>query len=270
MLRFLNRAKEPWTLGSPVAWVMNCLRANGRIEAFLAKRHIESVRQMTDGQIALRLKGIEGQLNIPREFTVESLFPLLIEQMYQWHWHYYQIPQTRIEANDVVFDCGSAEGLFAFLNRRRAHRIFAFEPLPVFVESLHRTFHNDPSVEIVGSALARKPGTLYVCEAGTSSFLTTEPTGTSASIDSIDNFCANRSVRISYLKADVEGYEMELLDGAADSIRTYKPKIAITTYHKKEHAGEIIAFLRSLNPTYRFLLKGICRPHGNPIMLHAW
>jgi len=270
MTRFLHSANEPWTFGSPTAWVMNCLRAIGKVETYLAKRHIENVNQETDSQFAVQLKGHEGRFYFPQVLTIECLFPLLIEQLYKWHWHYYQIPQTRIEADDVVFDCGSAEGLFTFLNRRQARQIFAFEPLPVFVKSLHRTFKQDSNIEVVGSALAEKPGHAYVREDGPSSFLTTEPTGNSVAIDSIDNFCGQRGVRMSYLKADVEGYEMNLLAGAANSIKANKPKIAITTYHKKEHAGEIIGFLRSLNPAYKFLLKGICRPHGNPIMLHAW
>jgi len=249
---------------------MNCLRAIGKVEAYLAKRYIESVQQEADGDIAICLKGYQGQLYFPRELTVEGMFPLLIEQLCRWHWHYYQIPQTRIGAEDVVFDCGSAEGLFAFLNQRQARRIYAFEPLPRFVQSLRRTFQSDSNVEVVGAGLAEKPGTAHVHEAGVSSYLTSEPVGPSVTIESVDHFCKQRDVRISYLKADVEGHEMSLLAGASESIKVNKPKIAITTYHKKEHAGEIIGFLRNLNPGYKFLLKGICRPHGNPIMLHAW
>src|SRR6478672_4275723 len=107
MTRFLHSTKEPWTFGSPIAWVMNALRAMNRVERSLARRYIESVEEETDGHLAIRLKGYEGRLYFPRELTVEGLFPLLVEQLYRWHWHYYQIPQTRIGAGDVVFDCGS-------------------------------------------------------------------------------------------------------------------------------------------------------------------
>jgi len=270
MPRFLHAAKVPWTFGSPVAWVMNCLRATGRFEAALGRRYIEDVQQETDGHVSIRLKGYAGRLYFPRELTVEGMFPLLIEQLCRWHWHYYQIPQTRIGSDDVVFDCGSAEGLFAFLNQRQARRIYAFEPLPLFVNSLHRTFQNGSNVEVVGAGLAEKPGTARVHEAGVSSYLTSESAGPAVNIESIDHFCEQHGVRMSYLKADVEGHELKLLAGASRSIKINKPKIAITTYHLPEHAVEIVGFLRALNPEYKFLLKGICRPHGNPIMLHAW
>src|SRR5215217_1706152 len=96
MTHLLYRGREPWTFGSPLAWFMNGMRAMGRVETYLAGRYIENIQEETDGHIAIRLKGYEGWLYFPRELTVEGMFPLLLEQLCRWHWHYYQIPQTRI------------------------------------------------------------------------------------------------------------------------------------------------------------------------------
>lgn len=268
---WLSKNNVPWTFGgSPWAWLMNCLRVVGPVERRLAERFIKARREVDGQRVAIQLQGYEGELFFPRELPIQTLFQTLVEQLYAWHWHYYQIPQTRITADDVVFDCGCAEGIFTFLNHRRAKQIIGFEPLPAFVESLTRTFSNTPNVKIVACALAEQPGSAFIREAGIGSALTSETTATPVSVESIDSYCEKHDARISYLKADLEGYEMNVLRGAAKAIKLRKPRVAITTYHNRDHAREIVGFLRSLNSDYQFLVKGICRFNGNPIMLHAW
>ena len=39
---------------------------------------------------------------------------------------------------------------------------------------------------------------------------------------------------IDFIKLDVEGAELDVLKGAAQSIRKWKPKLAISAYHKHE------------------------------------
>jgi FkbM family methyltransferase len=261
----------PWTLGGSVrAVVLNCLRVPRSVERRLARRFIEDITDAGDGLLAVRLKAREDKLYFPDNLPQAALFQTLVEQLYSWHWHYYQIPQTQVEADDVVFDCGCAEGVFAFLARRRVARIYAFEPLPAFLKGLRRTFADSRNVEIVPCALAESPGSAYLHEAGISSSITSEPTATPVAIESIDHYCVQNNVRMSFLKADLEGYEMNVLRGAAEAIRANKPRVAITTYHRKDHALEIARWLKSLNPGYRMMIKGICRLNGSPIMLHAW
>lgn len=100
--------------------------------------------------------------------------------------------------------------------------------------------------------------------------MTSDKTETEIVIDTIDNFCATHDIRLSYIKADLEGYEMNLLFGASKTIKKYKPKIAITTYHNEKHASEIEKYLLSINSAYNILTKGIEERKGAPVMLHAW
>jgi FkbM family methyltransferase len=194
----------------------------------------------------------------------------IAEQCYAWQWHYYQVAQTRVAEDDFVIDCGSAEGLFPFLVRSVASGIACFEPLPEFIRGLHRTFDSDPKVRIVPSALGASPGSAYLRRSDIYSTITTDVTDTPVAMDTIDSYCERTSFPLSYLKADMEGYEMNLLRGARLTIARRKPKIAITTYHDPGHADEIEAFLRGLVPTYTFLRKGVESKTGAPVMLHAW
>jgi hypothetical protein len=54
---------------------------------------------------------------------------------------------------------------------------------------------------------------------------------------------------------DVEGAELAAIDGAGYTIRTYKPKLAISVYHKKEDLITIPQKILSLVPDYKLYLR---------------
>ena len=89
-------------------------------------------------------------------------------------------------------------------------------------------------------------------------------------VTTIDNLFYKKKIPLSYLKADLEGYEIKMLIGAYQTIKKYKPKIAITTYHEKEHASWIANYLRQIDPQYRVKCVGLENKWGVPVMLHAW
>lgn len=69
----------------------------------------------------------------------------------------------------------------------------------------------------------------------------------------IDSELKNR--KITYIKLDVEGSELEALHGSADTIRSQKPKLAVCVYHKLSDMVEVMRYLLSLNPDYKFYLR---------------
>lgn len=71
--------------------------------------------------------------------------------------------------------------------------------------------------------------------------------------DSIDNILQGR--RATYIKLDVEGSELETLRGAAETIKKYKPKLAISIYHKPEDIIEIPLYMESLRMDYQYYIR---------------
>lgn len=72
-------------------------------------------------------------------------------------------------------------------------------------------------------------------------------------VNTMDKMLENKYV--SFIKMDIEGAEMNALLGAAHLIKTHKPKLAISLYHKPEDLFDIPDFLHRLVPEYAFFLR---------------
>ena len=71
--------------------------------------------------------------------------------------------------------------------------------------------------------------------------------------DTIDNITGGE--KIKFIKMDIEGAELPALQGAAETIKTFKPTLAICAYHKAEDLITLPQFIKSLNPDYKFYLR---------------
>jgi FkbM family methyltransferase len=252
--------------GPPRHWLHTLLAPPCRT---LARGKIASWT-VRDAFLEVRLDGVDGVLFIDERIRVQDLYQTIAEQMYPWQWHFYETPETTVGPDDIVLDVGCAEGIFPFLCRGRAKRLYCFEPLPLFLAGLRRTFADDNRVEIIPHALGSEPATLYLRDSGIGSSLHLEPPGTPTRVTTLDEFCASTGVRPTYLKADLEGFELRMLQGARETIRRNRPKVAIATYHKPDDAREIAAFLKECRPDYHILTRGIEHETGCPVLLHAW
>lgn len=74
-----------------------------------------------------------------------------------------------------------------------------------------------------------------------------------AEIARIDDILAGQAITL--LKMDIEGAEMNALEGASATIRRWKPKIAACVYHNPDHMLQIPPFLKNLVPDYRLFFR---------------
>jgi FkbM family methyltransferase len=61
--------------------------------------------------------------------------------------------------------------------------------------------------------------------------------------------------KISFITLDVEGAEMEILQSIEDIIKSNKPKLAISIYHKPEDVFKIPLFIHSIVPEYKLYIR---------------
>jgi len=216
------------------------------------------------------LKEIGLPLFYPNDISRKSLYQVIVECFDKRNWHFYEINETRVSPQDVVVDCGAAEGLFGLLVYNRCKKVYLIEPLPKFVTSLKKTFQGCNNVEIIPCAVADAVYESKLSENGIASVVSNTGNGISINVTTLDDLFFEKNIPVTYLKLDLEGYDYKALVGTKELIKKNKPKIAVTTYHLKEHAAIIEDFLKSIVPSYHILKKGIYQETGSPVMLHAW
>lgn len=77
------------------------------------------------------------------------------------------------------------------------------------------------------------------------------------------------SEKITFLKMDVEGFEIPALLGAKKHIRNDFPKLAICTYHVVSDMWEIPRLIDTIRPGYRFFIRHYDYPQNWETVLYA-
>jgi FkbM family methyltransferase len=239
----------------------------------IAPRYSAVVREDSK-YIYYTITGERDIFSYPRELPYHNFAQVISEGCQKDHFHYYELPQTKIEYDDVVADCGSAEGFFAYKYRRNCQHIYCIEPLPVFCRALHKLFDTYNNVTIVEAALSDNNGRLYLSPSSTSSTCKSEITDLNNDIPveavTMDSLFADKGVVVNFIKGDLEGFEEKMIIGSLKTIKMFKPKIALTTYHPGTNYKKIVDVIRHVVPEYQYLLKGVEESAGNPVMLHMW
>lgn len=70
---------------------------------------------------------------------------------------------------------------------------------------------------------------------------------------SIDEVLSGRMV--SFIKMDIEGAEIEALEGCSATIRAHRPKLVISAYHRRSDIYRIPILINDIMPGYKFYLR---------------
>lgn len=101
---------------------------------------------------------------------------------------------------------------------------------------------------------------------GSSSFIIRKGDGNEQVIPtaSIDDIMEGEPV--TFIKMDIEGAELEALKGAAETIKKYRPTLAVSMYHKPEDIVELPQFIKSLVPEYKLYLRNYHLDHTETVL----
>ena len=80
----------------------------------------------------------------------------------------------------------------------------------------------------------------------------------------LDDFVMDSPV--TFIKADIEGAEFDMLKGARDTISRYKPRLAISVYHNPSDLYRIPMFIKELNIGYKFQFRHYSYGWGDSIL----
>lgn len=240
----------------------------------IGPKYIEGIEDSGEYYL-VKIRSVTTRLFWPKSLPLFDLYKVVTECFYEDDSHYYEIPETRVAPNDIVLDCGAAEGVFSLRVLERAGRIVAFEPLPLFVTSMQNTFAQHASkVAIQPFALGDVEENLFL--SGTSLYgSVVDIAGKNdipIQVTTIDKWSERSNSKVDFIKGDLESFEYKVLRGAAETIRQNKPKIALTVYHPGNEWREILRFCLTIVPEYSYRIKGISynQKKLRPVMIHLW
>ncbi len=161
---------------------------------------------------------------------------------------------------EIVFDCGACVGdvstVFAAMVGQSG-RVFAFDPIPLHQKICAVQREINPALADTLNFISKAVGAETRRGSNDQSEFSEISPG-AVDIDSfdmttLDGFVADQKLdRVDFIKMDIEGAERDALKGAEATIRKFKPKLAISTYHRPDDFWVIPLQIRDLRPDYKF------------------
>ncbi|MBR5361118.1 MAG: FkbM family methyltransferase [Lachnospiraceae bacterium] len=175
--------------------------------------------------------------------------------------------------NEVIIDAGAYDGTteekFFEWGKDCIDRIYAFELDPRNAEKCMSTFRNNgyDNVVFINKGVANENKTIHLATGNQSSASSKRGKGgQEAYICRIDDEISDR---VTFIKMDIEGEELNALKGAERTIREYKPRLAICIYHKPSDLYKIPGYLHKIVPEYKFVVRHYTSIEWETV-LYAW
>ncbi len=260
--RLLRRLRATDSINRPVR---NVIRRAGRWAA-VATSELER-RWPVAGRIPVELDDVELIIQTNGDDgIVNRLF-----YGHAWETHELRAWSGLVRGAHVVLDIGANTGVYALLSARLAPnaRVFAFEPHPVNAERLRENVEVNglsARIEIVTRAIGAESGHLKftipdtgqvsLVSSAVSSFTESFAAGAACQTieveqDTVDGFLQRKGCAVDMMKVDVESYELEVLRGALETLRTHRPVVMCEVFDPLELFARRPQLTGALSPELR-------------------
>ena len=178
--------------------------------------------------------------------------------------HYFRSGLFGLRNDEIFVDCGAAVGEtvdhFLEITEERFTRLYAFEPDRDNFSKLENKiarYRNQPfyrSIYLRNQATGDADRKVRFEHGGGegSRVVDSDQGGLEMDLVKLDTALPDGA---TFLKLDVEGHELASLRGAEQTIREFRPRIAVCVYHRDDDLLTIPAYLKSLNPDYNIGLR---------------
>lgn len=171
---------------------------------------------------------------------------------------YFDPDVINLTQDEVFVDCGAYVGdtIDSFRKYMGGYKkIIAFEPDKYNCHKIKEYLEkeNISNVQVVNAAVGNENKEVTFNNLGTAGSSVIQDEG----IEKIQQVRLDDAIQepITFLKMDIEGFELDALKGAENTIKTHKPRLAICVYHKAEDPIRIVEYLKKIVPEYKFYMR---------------
>jgi FkbM family methyltransferase len=169
---------------------------------------------------------------------------------------YFDAELIEFDGADVFVDLGGYDGDTAekFIQYSGGFytKIYVFEPDKNLLRRAVGRLQAYKAVEFVPAGAYSRDGELRFAASGRTNGAISDVGELVIPVRKLDSTISEAP---SLIKMDIEGAETEALLGAANLLRTFRPKLAIAAYHYAPDLWRLVEVVREINPTYRFYLR---------------
>jgi FkbM family methyltransferase len=159
-----------------------------------------------------------------------------------------------IKPGEIFVDCGGFDGdtTEEFCSRYPDYkRVYLFEPSATNIEKAKVRLRERRDIEFLPLGVSDTSGSLFFDNAGSASSVS------ESGLDEIRVTTIDQQIteNITFIKMDLEGWEMKALAGAKKHICDDHPKLAIAVYHHPADFWRISEYIFGLRQDYKIYLR---------------
>jgi FkbM family methyltransferase len=166
-------------------------------------------------------------------------------------------PRDLIRPNPEEFfvDAGAFDGDTLRSAPWNFDQVLAIEPDPTNAAKIRQC--GNPRLRLHGVLLGRSRGSAHFEGLGTMASSRSNTGTLEVAVETLDDLAAGK--RPTFIKLDVEGDELQALEGGRQTLKRTQPIVAVCIYHRPEDLWTIPLFLQEILPSHRKYLR-----------VHAW
>jgi len=172
-----------------------------------------------------------------------------------------------------IIDAGAFIGDSALiLSEETERKVFSFEPCEENFKNLNRTIELNSVANVVpvnnGLSDSYEKVELYKSGSASSIIFNNNNSKTKETVTNItlDEFQKKNGIDIGLIKVDIEGYELKMLKGSLNTLRTQRPSLILSMYHSMSDFFHLKGYIESLNLGYKFKVH---KPTDGLVMLET-
>ena len=167
--------------------------------------------------------------------------------------------------DEFLLDCGAYTGdtIDEFIKFVPDYKgIISFEPTPAIFEMLKKKHGDNPKIKLINKGVWGEVSKLtFVMGSNTdddhfgagNAISNKANSNTTIDVTSID--ALNLQEKVTFIKMDIEGAELEALKGSTGTILRDKPRLAVCIYHSNNDMIRIAEYIHEIMPEYKLYVR---------------